>query len=220
MPEPISVMTVSHRPLLAEAWTALLTRQPALVVHPSCADLDTALKLHQTDPRCILLVDSKLPELKQHLGALRDRGQVPPMLVIVEYENPEEAAGFLQQGVRGIVSLAQNKQQLIECLREVARGELALPQSLAQSLLARLTGRENSRQNQSESTAETFTEREHEVLVLLCQGLSNKAIAQQLYLSVRTVEGHLVNIYNKLGTHNRTQAVLRAIEQGLIETEH
>ena len=59
-----------------------------------------------------------------------------------------------------------------------------------------------------------LTDREREVLILLAKGLSNKEVAQRLYLSVRTVEGHLANIYDKLGVHSRTEAALYAVRQG------
>jgi DNA-binding NarL/FixJ family response regulator len=57
------------------------------------------------------------------------------------------------------------------------------------------------------------------VLALLAQGLSNKEIAQRLYLSARTVEGHLVNIYGKLDLHSRTEAALYAVRQGWVMLE-
>jgi len=63
---------------------------------------------------------------------------------------------------------------------------------------------------------EPLSEREREVLTLLARGLSNKAIAQRLYLSVRTVEGHLANIYGKLAVHSRTEAALYAARQGWV----
>jgi DNA-binding NarL/FixJ family response regulator len=56
-----------------------------------------------------------------------------------------------------------------------------------------------------------LTRREREILTLLGEGLSNKSIAAQLYLSVRTVEGHIANLYSKLGIHSRTEAILIAI---------
>ncbi len=75
-----------------------------------------------------------------------------------------------------------------------------------------------ARQTPSQENAlpEPLSSREQEVLTLLAQGLSNKEIAQRLYLSVRTVEGHLVNVYGKLGVHSRTEAALYAVRQGWV----
>jgi DNA-binding NarL/FixJ family response regulator len=60
-----------------------------------------------------------------------------------------------------------------------------------------------------------LTDRERQILALLGEGLSNKAISARLYLSVRTVEGHLTNLYTRLGVHSRTEAALMAIHHGL-----
>jgi DNA-binding NarL/FixJ family response regulator len=62
---------------------------------------------------------------------------------------------------------------------------------------------------------EVLTDREREILALLADGLSNKAIAARLYLSVRTVEGHLASLYTHLGVHSRTEAVLLALQHPL-----
>jgi len=61
----------------------------------------------------------------------------------------------------------------------------------------------------------TLTDRERQILALLADGLSNKAIAARLYLSVRTVEGHLANLYTRVGVHSRTEAALIAVQYGL-----
>jgi DNA-binding NarL/FixJ family response regulator len=96
-------------------------------------------------------------------------------------------------------------------IRQVARGEQYLSPSLALALL---------RQQQEtavtpQSQLEMLTRREREILALLGEGLSNKAIAARLYLSVRTIEGHLANLYGKLGVRSRTEAALISVQLGL-----
>lgn len=96
-------------------------------------------------------------------------------------------------------------------IRQVARGEQYISPSLAIAMLKKRRS-ESSLTNSQKSVIESLTNREHEILELLAQGLSNKAIAARLYLSVRTVEGHLANIYTRLGVHARTEAMLIAIK--------
>ena len=102
---------------------------------------------------------------------------------------------------------------IVTALREVAAGEVSLPQRLALQLVTRMARQSPPREN---ALPEPLSGREREVLTLLAQGLSNKEIAQRLYLSVRTVEGHLANVYGKLNVHSRTEAALYAVRQGWV----
>ena len=97
---------------------------------------------------------------------------------------------------------------MLDAIRQVARGESYWPPELAQQVVSSLANTESSRV----SLIEPLTDREREVLQLVAQGLSNKDIAQKLYLSVRTVEGHLANIYGKLQVKSRTEAALWAMQ--------
>ena len=115
----------------------------------------------------------------------------------------------LPETITGLFSRDEPPAALGIAIRQVARGEQYLSPSLATAIL------EKRKANASlteavKSTIETLTEREREILDLLAQGLSNKMIAAKLYLSVRTVEGHLANIYSRLGVHSRTEAMLIA----------
>lgn len=96
----------------------------------------------------------------------------------------------------------------MSALRQVARGELFLSPPIVQQIVSSV----KARTAPSEPDVEPLTDREREVLHLLAQGLGNKDIAQKLYLSVRTVEGHLANIYGKLHVKSRTEAVMWTVE--------
>jgi DNA-binding NarL/FixJ family response regulator len=115
----------------------------------------------------------------------------------------------LPEGIAGLFFRDESSAALGIAIRQVARGEQYLSPSLVQAILQkRQTNQPSVGHNQS--TGETLTEREREILDLLAEGLSNKMIAARLYLSVRTVEGHLATIYTRLGVHSRTEAILIA----------
>jgi DNA-binding NarL/FixJ family response regulator len=117
----------------------------------------------------------------------------------------------LPETVAGLLSRDEAPAALGLAIRQVARGEQYMSPSLAVAILQKR--RSQSALTQSEkSVVESLTDREREILDLLAQGLSNKRIATQLYLSVRTVEGHLANIYARLGVHSRTEAMLLAVK--------
>lgn len=133
----------------------------------------------------------------------------PGIKLLLLTETTTEAT--LPDTVHGLFSRDETASALAVAIRQVARGEQYLSPSLANAILAKrqataaLTAAEKS-------AIQTLTERENEILDLLAQGLSNKMIATQLYLSVRTVEGHLANIYSRLGVHSRTEAMLMAVK--------
>jgi len=193
---------MSHLPLLAEGLSALLRSQPAVEVLPPISSAATS----PPSPD-VLLVDALLPGLESSLESWR--GQLAVVVFALE-EDAGQAEHLLHLGARGYVALSNQIQELLECIGEVIRGEVGLSATLTKRLLARM------HTETTNSPVEPLSERELEVLALLCQGFSNKAIAQKLYLSVRTVEGHLANLYTKLGVNSRTQAALVAFNQHLI----
>ncbi len=124
-----------------------------------------------------------------------------------------EDAAFdsLPETVTGLLSRDEPPAALGIAIRQVARGEQYLSPSLAIGVLQKRRRRTSLTESQK-SNIESLTDREREILDLLAQGLSNKAIAARLYLSVRTVEGHLANIYSRLGVRSRTEAMLLAVK--------
>ena len=131
----------------------------------------------------------------------------PGIAVLLLTEDAELES--LPETITGLFSKDEPPTSLGIAIRQVARGEQYLSPSLATAILAKRQATA-SLAEAMRSTIETLTEREREILDLLAQGLSNKMIAAQLYLSVRTVEGHLANIYSRLGVHSRTEAMLIA----------
>jgi len=124
-----------------------------------------------------------------------------------------EEAGYeaLPETVTGLLSRDESPAALGIAIRQVARGEQYLSPSLAISILHKRESKLSLTESQN-SIVELLTDREREILEMLAQGLSNKAIAARLYLSARTVEGHLANIYSQLGVHSRTEAMLVAVK--------
>jgi len=116
----------------------------------------------------------------------------------------------LPERVNGLLSKDESSKSLGIAIRQVARGEQYLSPAIAIAILQKRKTKAALTESQK-SAIQSLTDRESEILELLAQGLSNKAIAAQLYLSVRTVEGHLANIYSRLDVHSRTEAMLMAV---------
>jgi DNA-binding CsgD family transcriptional regulator len=163
---------------------------------------------------------------------------VPPPRVLVWDGDVEDLAGLpeprpgtvllllvpgdeypaLTSNIAGVISKDETPEALGAAIRQVARGEQYLSPSLVLALLRRRAvsaaspGDNPVSDERSGHTLPALTDREREIMVLLAEGLSNKAIAARMYLSVRTVEGHLAKLYARLGVHTRTEAVLIAIQ--------
>ncbi|HEY5731176.1 MAG TPA: response regulator transcription factor [Anaerolineales bacterium] len=129
------------------------------------------------------------------------------ILLLVE----EAGLDSLPEAVTGLFSRDEPPAALGVAIRQVARGEQYLSPTFAIKILQNHRTKTSFDESQK-SNFELLTNREREVFDLLAQGLSNKAIASRLYLSVRTVEGHLANIYSRLGVHSRTEAMLIAVK--------
>ena len=133
----------------------------------------------------------------------------PETALVLLTEHAEDYS--LPDTVKGLVSKDETSVALGIAIRQVSRGEQYLSPSLITTILENRQSKSQITDGQK-SVIASLTEREGEILRLLAQGLSNKEIASKLYLSVRTVEGHLANIYPRLGIHSRTEAMLLAVK--------
>ena len=161
----------------------------------------------------VVLMDSHLPN-GQSMEALRQIKQLNAdtrVLLLSAQDREEYLYETLRTGADGYVLKDIAPDELVQAVRAVARGEVQVQAQLAGRLLSRF-----GKQGRGSSLYESLTTRELEVLRLLARGLRNKEIASRLYVSERTVNFHLANIYQKLNVSGRTEALSRALEQGLI----
>ncbi|MEK7326250.1 MAG: response regulator transcription factor [Chloroflexota bacterium] len=152
-------------------------------------------------------------------GDLAELPHLPPGTALLLLVTTDDCSALLP-GVAGLFSKDETPEALGIAIRQVARGEQYLSPSLALGLLQHQQAASSSVDpsallSVAGQALSTLTDREREILTLLAEGLSNKAIAARLYLSVRTIEGHLANLYTRLGVHSRTEAALIAIQHNL-----
>jgi DNA-binding NarL/FixJ family response regulator len=119
----------------------------------------------------------------------------------------------LTAGATGYLPLGVDMDELVRVLYTVSRGELTLHPSLLPAILQQL---ESEPGKPVMATPDDLTQRELDILSALSRGLTDREIAQQLYISVRTVQSHLAHIYEKLHVHSRTEAALFAVQHRLV----
>jgi DNA-binding NarL/FixJ family response regulator len=134
------------------------------------------------------------------------------VLVFTAYDYDEYVFAILEAGAAGYLLKNSRSSELVEAVRRVAAGESVLHPAIAAKVLNRVSKREPA----ADEMLEPLTERELEVLRLAALGLSNREIADQLYVSPRTVQSHMANIFGKLNVGSRTEAVMVGLRRGWI----
>ncbi|HEX5942746.1 MAG TPA: response regulator transcription factor [Anaerolineales bacterium] len=191
-PTPITVAVGGGRALDRAGLAALLASLPGFHVVPQ-----------DNDPPPQVLVWATCAD-SMELPLLKSRTK---LLLLTESTTEDSLPG----AVHGLFSREETTSALAIAIRQIARGEQYLSPTLATAIIEKRQSK-SGLASPKMSLIDELTEREREIVDLLAQGLSNKLIASKLYLSVRTVEGHLANIYLRLGVHSRTEAMLIAMK--------
>ena len=209
--ETIRILLADDHPIVREGLRALIATEPGMLVVGEAQDGGEALfKARSLQPDVILL-DLVMPR-KDGLAAISEITHDLPgarILVLTSFAEDEYVFSALKAGAMGYLLKDASPQELLEAIRAVYRGESSLHPAIARKVL-----REFTRPADPPARATSLTEREGEILLLVAQGLSNKAIAEQLVVSERTVRSHVSNILQKLHLHSRTQAALYALKEG------
>jgi NarL family two-component system response regulator LiaR len=136
------------------------------------------------------------------------------VLVLTSFADDEKVFGAIKTGALGYLLKDSAPHEVLQAIREVARGEASLHPTIARKLI-----RELSQPSTEPPIDEPLTDREVEVLRLVAQGLSNQEIANRFVISERTVRSHVSSILSKLHLASRTQATLYALRQGIAHLE-
>jgi DNA-binding NarL/FixJ family response regulator len=163
----------------------------------------------------VTVLDIQMPEMSGVEAARQIKAQAPEVqvLVLTAYDDDPYIFAMLQAGASGYVLKNASSEELVRAVRAVARGESALDPTVTAKVMSQLAG---GKPPGAQAVVEGLTQRELEVLRLAAKGHTNRAIGQELGISDRTVQGHLANIFGKLGVSTRTEAVLLAVKQGWI----
>lgn len=141
------------------------------------------------------------------------------VLILTAYDDDPYVIAVLRAGANGYVLKTASPDEIVQAVREVHEGKSALDPVIARKLVSQFTARTASSPPPDVQEYEPLTDREAEVLTLAARGFTNKAIAVQLSISDRTVQGHLAKIFIKLQAASRTEAVMRAVSLGWISAD-
>jgi len=199
-----------------EGTRRILEQEPDLEVVAEAGDGEETVKLACDLKPDVALVDVAMPRIDGIEATRRIKAQCPAVAVLVlsAYDDDQFIFGLLEAGAAGYLLKSVRGQEIADAIRAVHAGESVLHPSVARKVLNRFAG--VSGKPRDRKSLDLLTEREMDVLKLVTKGLSNKDIAEGLCLSVRTVQGHLANIFNKLRVSSRTEAVVHALREGWV----
>ena len=203
----IRVLVADDHPVVRGGIVALLAAADDIEVVGEAVDgLDAVEKALALEPQLVLM-DLRMPRLDGDEATARILALNPGIRVVVltTYESDASILTAIEAGASGYLLKAAPQEEILAGLRSVARGEVALAPSIAALLVRRV-----------KTPVITLSARETEVLGLVAQGLSNPAIAKRLYLGEATVKTHLLHAFEKLDVNDRTRAVTKAMELGLL----
>ncbi len=198
----------------------LLERQPDLRVVGEAADGEEAVRLAKELKPHVVVMDVRMPKMSGVEATRRIKQEMPEVavLVLTAHDDDEYVFALLQAGANGYLLKTAEMEELVKAIRAVAAGQSALDPVVTGKVVAQFASGRSLPDVLAnvKDEYEGLTEREMEILRLVGKGLTNKDIGQQLYISDRTVQAHLSNIFSKLGVNSRTEAVMYAVRRGWI----
>jgi len=203
----IRVLVADDHPIVRGGIVALLESAGDMeVVGTASTGLEAVELAVQLGPD-VVLMDLRMPGIDGDEATARILAARADIRVVVltTYETDASILTAIEAGASGYLLKAAPQEEILAGIRSVARGEVALAPSIAAMLV-----------NRVKRPVVTLSARETEVLGLVSQGMSNPAIAKQLYLSEATVKTHLLHAFEKLEVSDRTRAVTKAMELGLL----
>ena len=213
----IKVLLAEDHVIVREGTREFIQREPDMEVVGEAGDGEEAIKLATELQPDVVVMDIAMPKLNG-IEATKQIKMLQPstaVLILTAYDYDQYIFALLEAGAAGYLLKGVRVHELIDAIRAVYAGESVLHPVIARRVIDRLT----SPKPTETQAIEPLSERETEVLKLAATGISNKDIAEQLFLSPRTVQVHLGNIFNKLGVASRTEAILYGLRRGWLTLE-
>ena len=213
----IRVAVVDDHPVVREGLVLILQTQPEFeIVGEGETGLDAIDLVERLSPD-VLMLDLELPGLDgvAVLRRLRERGATTRVIAFTVFDTDDRIIGAVEAGAAGYLLKGAPSAELFEAIR-VVHGGGSLLQPLVASTVMRHVAAQGRPGAAATTQAAALTTREREVLRQLAHGMSNKEIAAALGVTERTVKFHVASLFTKLGAGNRTEAVTRAVQAGLV----
>jgi len=214
--DKIKILIADDHAVVREGTRQILEQEPDLDVVAEAADGEEAIRLAGSTKPNVAIIDISMPKVDGVEATKQIKTLYPDIavLILTAYDDDQLVFSLLEAGAAGYLMKSVRGRELIDAVRRIYAGESVLHPAIARKVLNRFAPKQGELAGHKPSAV--LSERETEVLKLAAKGLSNQDIAEELFLSIRTVQGHLGNIFNKLMVSSRTEAVVRALKEGLV----
>jgi len=214
--DEIKILIADDHAVVREGTRQILEREPDLKVVDEAADGEEAVRMAGSCKPDVAIVDIAMPKVDGIEVTRQIKALYPDIavLILTAYDDDQFVFSLLEAGAAGYLLKSVRGHELIDAVRAVYAGESVLHPAIARKVLNRFAPASGKAIGQK--PLEVLSEREMDVLKLATRGLSNQDIANELCLSLRTIQAHLGHIFNKLQVSSRTEAVVRALKEGWV----
>ncbi|MCX7544650.1 response regulator [Marinicella gelatinilytica] len=212
----IKVLLVDDQNLVRQGVQALLELADEIEVIGEAKNGQEAVKLIPELLPDVVLLDMRMPGMSglDVLHELAKSNQLPPTIILTTFDDEELILAGVKAGAKGYLLKDVPLEELVDGIKQVAAGKTIVRPQITEKFMQHVEGLKND--FMSLERPDPLTNRETEILRLMAGGYSNKEIANSIFVAEGTVKNHVSNILSKLGVRDRTRAVLKALELGLI----
>lgn len=215
----ITILLAEDHVVVRESIHQSLEREANFTVVGEAGDGEEAVRMARELKPDVIIMDISLPKINGIEATKQIKAFQPSAIVLAltAYDYEQYIFPLLEAGAAGYLLKDISSRELINAIQTVYRGEAVLHPAIARKVLERY--RRTKEPGEKEHELDLLTQRETAVLKMAAKGMSNSEIAEELCLSVRTIESHLGSIFNKLGVGSRTEAVIEAMRRGRFTLE-
>jgi DNA-binding NarL/FixJ family response regulator len=218
MEQPIRVVLADDHAVVRKGIREFLEEAGGIVVVAEASEGDAALDAIRAQRPDVAVLDIQMPRRTgiEVTRAVRAEHLPVGVLVLTAYDDDPYVQAVLEAGANGYVLKNASSAEIVQAVHTVREGQMALDPAIARKIVSRWM---TAGQAPPHSAEPRPSPRELDVLKLVVRGQTNKAIAAQLGISERTVQGHLASLFSKLGVNSRTEAVVHAAQLGWVSLD-
>ena len=215
----IRVMIADDQPVFRRGLNVVLRAESGIEIVAEAEDGEEAIAKAEEFAPDVVLMDVRMPRVNG-IEATRTIHEMVPttkILMLTVSDEDQDLFEAIKAGASGYLLKEVSVEEVADAVRDVVQGQTLISPSMASKLLTEFVALEKRVNEKQRYTSPTLTSRELEVLKLVAKGMSNRDIADELFISENTVKNHVRNILEKLHLHSRMEAVIYAVRERLLD---